>query len=82
MEERKRNLEKVAQISVEIRRLMEDSEPQMAESLRRLDVSLRRLDGPMRPVEEIQRQRDEMMDRMAQAIAPIQADIVRIDETR
>lgn len=75
MEERIRDLEKIAQISADIHRLMEVSQPQMAESLRRLDVS-------MRPVEEIQRQRDEVMDRMAQAIALIQADIVRIDETR
>ena len=82
MEERKRNLEKIAQISAEIHRLMEVSQPEMKEALRRLDVSLRRLDGPMGPVEEIQRQLDEMMDRMAQAITLIQADIVRIDETR
>ena len=82
MEERIRDLEKIAQISADIHRLMEVSQPQMAESLRRLDVSLRRLDVSMRPVEESQRQRDEVMDRMAQVIAPIQAEVVRVDETR
>ena len=68
MEDRIRNLENFALVSVEIHRLMEESQRRMEESLRR--------------IEESQRQRDEVMDRMAQAIALIQADIVRIEETR
>jgi hypothetical protein len=61
LEDRIRNLENFALVSVEIHRLMEESQRRMEES---------------------QRQRDEMMDRMAHAIAPIQAGIIRIDETR
>ena len=68
MEERLRRLEDFAQISTEIHRLMEESQRRMEESQRRM--------------EESQRQRDEVMDRMAHAIVLIQADIVRIDETR
>ena len=49
----------------------------MEESQRRMEESQRQ-----RRMEESQRQRDEVMDRMAHAIVLIQADIVRIDETR
>ena len=75
MEERIRNLERFSLFSVEIHRLMEESQRQMEDHQRQMDESLRR-------VQESQRRRDEVMDRMAQAIALIQADIVRIDETR
>jgi hypothetical protein len=73
MEERLRKVEGFALISAEIHRLMEESQRRMEESQRRM--------------EESQRQRDEVMDRMAHAIpataiAPIQAGIIRIDETR
>ena len=68
MEERLRRLEDFAQISTEIHRLMEESQRRMEENQRRM--------------EESQRQRDNAMNRLAQAIALIQADIIRIDETR
>ena len=42
----------------------------------------RLMEESQRLMEESQRQRDEVMDRMAHAIVLIQADIVRIDETR
>ena len=42
----------------------------------------RLMEESQRRMEESQRQRDEVMERMAHAIALIQADIVRIDETR
>lgn len=82
MEERLRNLERFSLISVEIHRLMEESQRRMEESYRRMEESQRRMEETLRQVEESQRQRDEVMDRMAQAITLIQADIVRIDETR
>ncbi len=75
MEERLRKVEGFALISAEIHRLMEESQRRMEESQRRMEESQRRM-------EESQRQRDEVMDRMAHAIVLIQADIVRIDETR
>jgi predicted transcriptional regulator len=54
----------------------------MEESQRRMEESQRRMEESQRQMEESQRQRDEVMERMAHAIALIQADIVRIDETR
>jgi hypothetical protein len=75
LEDRIRNLENFALVSVEIHRLMEESQRRMEESQRRMEASQRQM-------EESQRQRDEVMERMAHAIALIQADIVRIDETR
>ena len=82
MEDRIRNLENFALVSVEIHRLMEESQRRMEESYRRMAESQRRTEEALRRMEESQRQRDEVMDRMAQAIALIQADIVRIEETR
>lgn len=82
MEERMRNMESFAHLSVEIHLLMEESQRRMEDSYRRMEESQRRMEETLRQVEESQRQRDEVMDRMAQAIALIQADIVRIDETR
>ena len=75
MEERLRKSEDSALISAEIHRLMEETQ-------RRMEESRRQMEETQRQMEASQRQRDEMMDRMAHAIAPIQADIVRIDETR
>ena len=75
MEERLRKSEDSALISAEIHRLMEETQ-------RRMEESRRQMEETQRQMEASQRQRDEMMDRMAHAIAPIQAGIIRIDETR
>ena len=82
MEERIRNLENFALVSVEIQRLMDESQRRMEASYRRMEETQRRMEESLRQMEESQRQRDEVMDRMAQAITLIQADIIRIDETR
>ena len=75
MEQRLRNLEVIAQISTELA-LMH------GESLRRVEEQQRRMEEQQREMEERQRRRDELLDQLLQLVAVMQADIVRIDETR
>ena len=67
MEERLRNLEDFAQIATDLAVHMEES---MRHSEERLHL-----------VEESRRHRDELLQRMVQAVAVMPAEIVRIDET-
>ncbi len=67
MEDRVRNLENFAQLSADFAVMME-------ENLRRMEENQRRM-------EEDQRRRGELLERLLQAVAVIQAEIVRIDET-
>ena len=46
-----------------------------------MEEDQRRMEEDQRRMEEAQRRRDELLQRMLQAVAAIQADIVRIDET-
>jgi uncharacterized protein YigA (DUF484 family) len=75
MEERIRNIEDFTQYATEMIILMEEDRRAMREAIRRLEESVRRLD-------ENADRRDELMQRILQTVAVIQADIVRIDETR
>ena len=81
MEERLRNLEDFAQISAELAVEMEASQRRLGESQLRLEESPRRLEESQREIEESQRRRDVLLQRMVQAVAVIQDEIVRIDET-
>ena len=74
MEDRLKNLENFAQIATELAVEMEESQ-------RRSDERLRFVDESLRLVEESQHRRDELLQRMAQTVAVMQAEIVRIDET-
>ena len=67
IEERVNKLENVAQLSLRMIRIMEEN--------------VRRLEQEQRRVREQQQRRDEVMQQLIQAVAMIQADIVRIDET-
>ena len=67
MEERSRNLEDFTKIAKDLAVHMEES---MHHSEERLQL-----------VEESRRHRDELLQRMVQAVAVMQAEIVRIDET-
>ncbi len=67
MEQRIRNLENFALIAVELARELEESQQRLEESQRRL--------------EESQQRRGELLQQLLQAVAVIQAEIVRIDET-
>jgi hypothetical protein len=67
MEDRLRNPEDFAQIATELAVDLEES--------------IRLSEERLRLVEESQRRRDELLPRMAQTVAVMQAEIVRIDET-
>ena len=74
MEDRIAHLESLAQMSVNLHRIMEDHMIAMEERQRQSEEWQRR-------TEEGQRQRDELLRQLLQAVAVMQADIVRIDET-
>ena len=67
IEERVSNLENVSQLSLRLLRIMEEN--------------VRSLEQEQRRVREQQQRRDEVMQQLIQAVAVMQADIVRIDET-
>ena len=67
IEERVSNLENVSRLSLRLLRIMEEN--------------VRSLEQEQRRVREQQQRRDEVMQQLIQAVAVMQADIVRIDET-
>ena len=67
MEDRVSRLEDIARLSVTLSRIMEEN--------------LSRLEQEHRRVEEAQQLRDEVLQQLIQAVAVLQADIVRIDQT-
>ena len=88
MEDRIRRLENFAQLATTLavemeaaQRRMEAAQLRMEESQRRMEESQRRMEESQRQMEESQRMRDELLEQMLQAVAVIQAEIVRIDET-
>ena len=81
MEERIRNLEDFSQIATQLAIEMDASLRRVEESQRRTEESLRRMEESQRQMEESQQRRDEILQQLLQAVAVIQADIVRIDET-
>ena len=82
MEERIRNIEDFTQYATEMIILMEEDRRAMREAIRRLEESVRRLEESTQRLDENADRRDELMQRLLQTVAVIQADIVRIDETR
>ena len=74
MEDRIRRLEDFAQIATTLAVEMESAQ-------RRMEAAQLRMEESQRQMEESQRRRDELLQQMLQAVAVIQADIVRIDET-
>ncbi len=67
MEQRFRNLEEFAQYAADMIVMMEEDRRRIEEALRRM--------------EEGQTRRDELLQRVIQAVTVMQADIVRIDES-
>ena len=74
MEQRIRNLEDFTQLATTLAQMMEAD-------LRRFEERQRQVEEAQRLAEEGQRRRDEMLQQLLQAVAVIQAEIVRIDET-
>ena len=74
MGDRLRDPEDFAQIAAELAVDLE-------ESIRLSEERLRFVEESLRLVEESRRRRDELLQRMAQTVAVMQAEIVRTDET-
>ena len=81
MEDRISSLESVLQMSVTMQRIINEHMNLMDGSQRDMEESQRRMEERQRQAEERQRERDESMQQLLQAVAVMQADIVRIDET-
>ena len=75
MEDRMRRMEEFSLLSLDLHRGMEATQRQMAESQRQIEERQRQM-------EENQRHVQELLARMTQLVALVQADIVRLDETR
>ncbi len=81
MEERIRNFEDFTRYATHMIVLMEEDRLATQEAIRRQGESMRRLDESIQRLDENAVRRDEVMQLMLQAVAVIQADVVRIDET-
>jgi hypothetical protein len=81
MEDRIRRLENFAQLATTLAVEMEAAQRRMEAAQLRMEESQRRMEESQRQMEESQRMRDELLEQMLQAVAVIQAEIVRIDET-
>ena len=85
MEDRISSLESIMQMTVTMQRIMNehmnviDERQRQAEEL--AEARQRQMEQWQRQAEERQRERDELMQQLLQAVAVMQADIVRIDET-
>ena len=86
MDDRIGGLEGFASMSATLSRIMNERvnamEDRQEEWQRRTEDWQRRTEEWQRQTEESQRERDELMQQLLQAVAVMQADIVRIDETR
>ena len=74
MEDRISNLQSFAQLSMTMLRIMN-------EHMDAMDERQRQAEENQRQAEERQRERDALLNQLVQAVAVMQADIVRIDET-
>ena len=84
MEDRIGSRESIMQMTVTMQRIMNEhmnviDERQRAEEL--AEARQRQMEQWQRQAEERQGERDELMQQLLQAVAVMQADIVRIDET-
>ena len=74
MEDRISSLESLARLSMTMHQIMN-------EHMNAMDERQRQAEEQQRLAEERQRERDELLQQLLQAVAVMQADIVRIDET-
>ena len=74
MEERISSLESLMQLSITMTRILN-------EHMDAMDERQRQAEENQRQAEERQRERDALLQQLLQAVAVMQADIVRIDET-
>ena len=81
MEDRISSLESMAQLSTTMTRILNEHMNAMDERQRQTEEWQRQAEEQQRLAEERQRERDELLQQIVQAVAVMQADIVRIDET-
>ena len=81
MQERIRALEEFTQIATVLAAEMEASQRRMEQRQRRMEERQQQMEEDQQRAEESQRRRDELLQQIFQAVAVMQADIIRIDET-
>ena len=81
MEDRISSLESMALLSTTMTRILNEHMNAMDERQRQAEEWQRQAEEQQRLAEERQRERDELLQQIVQAVAVMQADIVRIDET-
>jgi len=81
MEDRISSLESMAQLSMTMTRILNEHMNAMDERQRQAEEWQRQSEEQQQLAEERQRERDELLQQLVQAVAVMQADIVRIDET-
>ena len=88
MEDRISSLESLMQLSITMTRIlnehmdaMDERQRQAEERQRQAEERQRQAEENQRQAEERQRERDALLQQLLQAVAVMQADIVRIDET-
>ncbi len=79
-EDQKRTRAAVERMIEAVRR-MNEAVRRMDEAVQRTDEAVRGTDEAVRQLQDSSARRDETLQRMMQAMAVIQADIVRIDQT-
>ena len=81
MAEHQQRMENSRRRMEENHRRMAENQLQISENLRRIFETLEIIQEEHQYLEESGRRRDELIQQMLQAVAVMQADIVRIDET-
>lgn len=81
MENRITRLESLTQLSISMTRILNEHMNAMDERQRQAEERQRQAEEQQLLAAERQRERDELLQQMLQAVAVMQADIVRIDET-
>ena len=82
MEDRPSSLESFAQMSATLTRIINEHMNVMDERQRQSEQWQEQAEQWQRQADERQRQRDELLQQLLQTVVVMQADIVRIDETR
>ena len=82
MEDRISGLESFAQLSATMTRILNEHMDVMDERQRQAEEWQRQAEDWQRQADSRQLQRDKLLQQLLQAVALMQADIIRIDETR
>ena len=81
MEQRPEELENFADLSRQLTAIMERRQARVEENLRLMAALHQQVAVTISELAQDQRASDEILQKMVQAVAVIQADIIRIDET-